>query len=353
MMTQNRLDTSRQSILKHCGFIKVMLMLLIVLYHSILFWKGNWFPIEPAERNQLFSIVAVWLNSFHIYGFVAVSGFLFAYLKFEKNKYREFLPFLRNKWCRLIVPYLFAALLWVMPWYCFYFDTATTQVFLKFVLAQSPSQLWFLWMLFDVFVLIWPLSDVIRHKPLVGVLIALMFYAVGVVGRMILPDLFQIFTACRYVIFFVMGMLIETHAASLLRRIPKIPLLAADLAVFAVAQFLERGNSLIFKLLSLGTDLLLHLIGALMAFVLLDALAQKIRYEENRCFRFLEEHNFVIYLFHQQLIYGVLYLLNGQISSWVIAVINVVVSIVLPSLLALVLDRWSVTRFLVGKKNKS
>ena len=81
---------SRNNEVTNCGFVKTILMLLVVFYHSILYWNGQWFIGKPEFASPLFSIIAQWLNTFHIYAFTLVSGYLFYYLKFEKGKYGNF-----------------------------------------------------------------------------------------------------------------------------------------------------------------------------------------------------------------------------------------------------------------------
>jgi fucose 4-O-acetylase-like acetyltransferase len=76
----------KEAELENCSFIKTVLMLCIVLYHSLLFWSGTWFKVISPERIvPAFSYLTTWLNSFHIYGFVLVSGYLFYYVKYERG----------------------------------------------------------------------------------------------------------------------------------------------------------------------------------------------------------------------------------------------------------------------------
>ena len=98
-------QTDRQTELSNCTFVKTILMLIVVIYHCILFWKGTWFTGNPVYESKLLDILATWMNSFHIYGFTLVSGYLFHYLKCEKTKYDRFVPFVINKFKRLLVPY--------------------------------------------------------------------------------------------------------------------------------------------------------------------------------------------------------------------------------------------------------
>ena len=72
--------------LANCTFIKTILMILMVLYHSIIFWSGTWFTaITPERVISFYDYLTNWMNSFHIYGFALVSGYLFYYVKFERG----------------------------------------------------------------------------------------------------------------------------------------------------------------------------------------------------------------------------------------------------------------------------
>ena len=137
----------RQTELKNCEFVKTTMMILIVFYHSILFWNGTWFTENPVKISECLGKVAEWLNSFHIYTFTMVSGYIFGYLKLEKGKYSAFVPFLKSKARRLCVPYIFLAILWVIPVHCLFFGSDLAELFRKYILVTSPRQLWILIML--------------------------------------------------------------------------------------------------------------------------------------------------------------------------------------------------------------
>ena len=50
MGSNNRLFGDRLE-LKNCYFVKTILMLLVVGYHSMVFWSGDWFTvISPANQ---------------------------------------------------------------------------------------------------------------------------------------------------------------------------------------------------------------------------------------------------------------------------------------------------------------
>ena len=70
----NLQKTNQKEELVNCTFVKTVLMLIVVFFHSIVFWRGGWFDIiEPAESFLPYSILAQWLQSFQVYAFALIS----------------------------------------------------------------------------------------------------------------------------------------------------------------------------------------------------------------------------------------------------------------------------------------
>lgn len=65
--------------LKNCGFFKTILMLLVIAGHACAFWSGNWFTGNPAIQSVGLDAIYSWINSFHIYAFALVSGYIFMF----------------------------------------------------------------------------------------------------------------------------------------------------------------------------------------------------------------------------------------------------------------------------------
>lgn len=72
--------------LEHINTAKAVLMLMVVFYHSMLFWKGQWFTKNPVIEADYLNCIIEWLNSFHIYGFTAISGYLYYYVSVDIGK---------------------------------------------------------------------------------------------------------------------------------------------------------------------------------------------------------------------------------------------------------------------------
>lgn len=336
--------------LENCNFVKTVLMILVVLYHSVLFWKGTWFTADPAWAAPWLGVFAQWLNSFHIFGFTLISGYLFYYLKQERNKYCRFLPFLGNKAKRLLVPYVFVAAVWAAPFQWYFRDLSWAELLKQFVLGTGPAQLWFLLMLFWVFLIVWPLAKKIARYDALSIAVAVGFYLIGTVGAVFAPNVLQIWTACKYVLFFVVGFKLRQHGSKMIRKIPWPVWVVAHVALFALNQYLAGMDSSVIRLLSMGVSLLLNLVGAVMAFVVFQWLADKVPYRSNKVMKFFTKMAMPIYLFHQQIIFILLTLLNGILPAYIHSLVNFVGAIGISAVIAMVMMRFRFTRFLIGEK---
>lgn len=140
--------------LSYCNFAKTVLMLLVVLCHSAAFYGGNWFRVcTVSETNEVLAILSSWLGTFHVEGFTLISGYIYYYIKYEKEGYQDFRKYIKNKFKRLLVPYIAISLFWVIPIRTFFYSYSLIDVVKDYALGESPSQLWFLLMLFNVFVI--------------------------------------------------------------------------------------------------------------------------------------------------------------------------------------------------------
>jgi len=290
------------------------------------------------------------MNSFHIYAFVLVSGYIFCYLKYNLGKYKKFAPFVVSKVKRLIVPYLFVAAAWVVPMECLFgrFDSSTFVI--KFVLGTGPSQLWFLLMLFGVFVIFWVSSDYFYKHDFLGAAMALFFYGFSIIGPKFVPNVFQVWTACGYIPLFWIGFKICQHGSALLRKPPFAVWLALDIALFAAVEYISLFDGAIFSLLVLGLSFLLKVIGAIMAFVGLQKLADKVNWRTNKLFSLFSKNSMPVYLIHQQLVYCSIYLLNGLVNPYVHSLVNFAFAMVGSVAVSVLFRRYKLTRALIGEK---
>ena len=68
------------------------------------------------------------------------------------------------------------------------------------------------------------------------------------------------------------------------------------------------------------------------------------RYEFNK----LSTYSMPMYLFHQQIIYFSITILDGVVNPWINAGVNFIVATVGAYIISAILMKWKITRFLVG-----
>lgn len=335
--------------LEKCDLIKVAMMLTVIFYHCICYWsKDGWFVGRPEEPSAVLEFLCGWLNTIHVYAFTFLSGYLFYFLRYEKKRYTSFVRDVAQRAKRLLVPYG-AACLWVVPLHCLFFRPAGMELVKKFVLAASPSQLWFLVMLFGVFCLFYPLSDLLERKGLRwGVVIFCVCYALGCYGARNYFNLFQIWNVLRYLPFFYMGFAFRKYSGGSLNRVPWWVWLVVNLGLFSVSFYcgLPRTGQL-GLVLSDGVKLVCSLSGVLAVVLGLSELDAH-GLLQRPLLRFLKKHNFVMYLLHQQLIYIVLSLLVDKVSTPVMVLTNVVFSVTVSAAMAAGISAVPVVKKIFG-----
>lgn len=344
------IQTDRQTELSNCNFVKTVLMLIVVIYHCILYWNGTWFVGEPVFSAPVCSILAQWMNTFHIYSFTLVSGYLFFYMKCEQGRYNKFLPFVMNKFKRLLIPYIFVSLIWVIPFALYFFQYNILDVIVKFVLGTAPNQLWFLLMLFGVFLIFYPLTFFFKNHNHFGAVLAIVFWVVGIIGQSLVPNVFQIFRAFMYIPLFLLGFKIRQYGSRCLRKIPIMIWILSDILLFVAVQYLSKMDGIVFKLLKFGFGFALNIIGALMAFVVLQTIAEHIRWKDSKIFDILNKNSMSVYLFHQQIVYVFIYSLNGILRPYIHAGVNFIGAMMISLVISAFLRKFKCTRVLIGEK---
>ena len=336
--------------LKACGFTKTILMIVIVLYHSVLAWNGNWFNAVEIQTENPLSMFAKYLGSFHIYAFVLVSGYIFYYSRCECGKYGCFSAFVKNKFKRLIVPYLAVSAFWVVPIGMVFFKYGFWDIVTKFIFATSPNQLWFLVMLFWVFLIFWNLTPYIKNHFLPGFVLACIAYAIGVFGNAFVPNVFQIWTALKYIIFFWLGFVIRQYKLTRLNKTWPLWVIL-HVCLFVLSQSSNKfGDGYLMKAMNIGLDLSVNVVGVIAVFAAMQYIGVRIG-DQSKALRMLGKTSMPIYLLHQQIIYISIYLLNGLVNPYIHSVINFCVALALSFVVSLFLMKFRVTSLLIGEKN--
>ena len=331
-------------------------MISVVFYHCILIWQGKWFPdwfpdITITKSSKILGVMALWFNSFHIYCFTLVSGYLFYFIKFEKKGYQQFLPFIKLKIKRLIVPYLFIAFAWIIPIYYIFFGYPIKNIFNDFILAMHSSQLWFLIMLFNVFLIAWPLSNIFAKHHLVGMFIALGFYILYIVESYFINyNIFNLSTACKYLIIFWCGFKMRQLNTDFFKKIPIFVYISADFLIFLLWWIRKPFSNSFITITQIVLYFLLHIIGAIAAFLILQKIASFWKWQNCKYFLFFSKCSMSVYLLHMQIVFIFIYLTNNMMSPCLHSISNFIVTTGVSLLISSLLLRFRITKFLIGEK---
>ena len=87
-----------------------------------------------------------------------------------------------------------------------------------------------------------------------------------------------------------------------------------------------------------------------MAFVVLQKMAEKVKWKESKAFNIIAKQSMPIYLFHQQVIYFFIYWLNGVVNPYIHASINFIGAMVVSIIISSILMKFKCTRLLIGEK---
>lgn len=337
--------------LKACDTIKVLMMLSVIITHCCAIWsRDGWFTISPSHQSPMLGLLSTWLGSFHTYVFTFISGYLFYYLKYEKKRYLSFWKDVGRRAARLLLPYIFIALIWVVPFYKYFYQADTLTIIRNFILGISPSQLWFLMMLFVLYVVFYITSDFFdKHSFAVGFFVATGAYIFSTIAGSYIPNYFQVWTATKYLFFYFIGFSFRKCGFKKAFEIPWIIYLAADLFLFSLLYYVTGESGRLYKLAAMGLKPICNLAGTLMVVIGCSKISY-IRLETSKIYLFLLKYNFAMYLFHQQLIWIALWYLNDLILPCGMFAVNCVVSILGSSLLAYLSEKIPVVRTLVGYK---
>ncbi|MDO5813978.1 MAG: acyltransferase family protein [Bacillota bacterium] len=274
-MTNNLFN--KKVCLDNCTFVKTSLMFFVVLYHSCIFWTGTWSSGQSvAIESNILAIFAEWLNTFHIYGFVLVSGYLFFYHMNETKRYYNYHLFIESKIKRLILPYWFVMLVWVAPIAEIVQGYSYRELIVRYFFGTSPNQLWFLWMLFWVFVIIWPLNNIIKNN-FGAFIISVFSWGIGLIGSKVVPNIFCIWSAFNCLPYFIIGMKFREKSEKAFMKIPTWFLLFVDIVIFMLLQRAENCSGLIARVSTLGLSYIVRIVGSVVAFLVLQRVALKMR----------------------------------------------------------------------------
>ena len=271
-------------------------ILFVVFGHSIV-------P-EIRGNNIVFATVFNWIYSFHMPLFAVISGYLFG-KSIDRYKERTFLTFVKQKFLTLIIPYLSVSIISYVG-----FAVAHQIPFLSGILSNTgynmpqfwrsvyeillcqnnmDRHMWFAYALFFVFVLSYPLSDLVRRP--IGIIVA---------GSLFLLNYYGTLAEVFYRVFYLWIFFTIACQENLIDKLLKKGYIVAVLPVH-IATFIIR-NSNVLVPYEIADALLAMLVGLSGAILVMSFAKNFLQPSANKLLSFLGKESFSIYILHQPFI---------------------------------------------------
>ena len=135
--------------------IRLSIILLLVIYHSLCIFTGAWeSPYSPPIQVPIYDCVGMAIHSFQLETMVFISGLLLGYYAIRKPKTMSFHACVVKKAKRILLP----SLIFGIIYYIIFYDLSAPWYTIIFKLFNGCGHLWFLPMIFWCFVFTYLIS---------------------------------------------------------------------------------------------------------------------------------------------------------------------------------------------------
>lgn len=338
--------------------IRVILIILLVLYHSFAIFNGAWDAPDGYCQIPAYWWIASASYSFMLEMFVFISGYLFGYqVRTKGETIISFKNTILKKAKRLLLPCFFFGIIY----YLIFYDLKAPVFDIVYTIVNGAGHLWFLPMLFWCFVAIFVIEK-LKIKPFI-------VFPLLVVCSLIsfLPLPFRMTSAMYYLLFFYTGYILKKKDIDLSR------FFEGKYAVFSIFAYIilfvsftlireQIANSawggedsgLLYKVLKMSAQKASVLIyswsGVIMTYITVNWLLIKNKIKISQSLMKVSALCFGVYIY-QQFILKLLYYDFGfmeSVSPYILPWMGFVVAIILSVSFSYLTVKTKFGRFLIG-----
>ena len=309
--------------------LKVIATVLVVFAHITRMYTGQG-GIIPINGSEILNYITKYIYSFHMPLFVFISGGIYYYLRQEIGKYNDSKDFISSKAKRLLIPYAIFGVFYVTPVVVgldFTNDNLIKYIIEGIILSKDSRHLWYIFMLFNVFVIFYFIEKYIHKIP--KYLIILGFFILYLLSLAKLPDILQISNTIIYLLYFYLGYLFECNKNIIVEKL-KFNLITTILAFTLNLVTLYLSLNLQTSGFIINT---INLCSAMFGIVTVYSIVNMIlntNISNNKLYKELKKNSFGIYLFHPMIIYVMFYYLgNKNINPFLLTGILFVIAMIL------------------------
>ena len=314
-------------------FMKGLTILLVVIAHVSKMYTPNG-AIPVNGENAILLYLTNFIYTFHMPVFVAISGMVFYICKVNHKKYDDKLAFVKNKFKRLMIPFITFLLVLVIP--------VMHVVNLwggggvgNVLLMKDLRHLWYLPTLFFILIFFNCLEPIIRKYKHISFIILLLINLVS--G--FFPHCFQISNVAKFLFYFYLGYLFEEW-----REKHNSITIQSFLIVLAFQIVCFIGITLLTGKRSFGLHSVLNVLCASSGLYIVYSLCHMISRIKSRLvssfMAVMSRDSYGIYLFHPMIIYLLFYAIrNESYNSWLVFLIITVTALSLSMLLTRIIRK--------------
>lgn len=269
--------------------------------------------VDDTIVHKLLQTMVNIIYSFHMPLFVALSGCLFS-IQLQKNRYYNLKSLVKDKFYRLLIPFLLITLLYVVPLKLIsnYFSSnyliAIKEIILGQFLLMGNTSLWYLPSLFINFIIIYIIEKMYKGNTGLKFII---FFGLNVISYKIAIPLF--YAPMRYTIWFYIGLKFEDIRQRMNIFIKNNKnILPITLVIFIITYYLNT-HVITTNILMGGVKVILRFGTAFLGCFLIYSLSYYLTFNTNimKCkfIKMISNNSFGIYLYSDTLNYLILFLI--------------------------------------------
>lgn len=288
--------------------IRAIAIIIVVFGHSIILYSPSWGMYNTVNKVYLFEILKQIINVVQMPIFFSLSGYLF-YKTISKDN--NFLNFLKLKFNRLILPFIFTAIFWMIPMkkkinYSNYNDIGMFEILKLVLTGKDAGHLWYLPTLFLIFLIMYFLCLFLKKRSFFeDLLIFILLLLISIISNNLNTNIY-ISSALFYSIYFYFGFCLFKYEDYIMNINKKIISL---LLVFLMFIPIFINNLYLNYIITMIIILSLYII---------------VPNKTNKYISSISKNSFGIYLFHSPLVY-ITYSYFANANPLIVVFINFVI----------------------------
>ncbi|MCP4971732.1 MAG: acyltransferase [Arcobacter sp.] len=287
--------------LDHMNLLRVFGISIVVLRHTFAPFTNSWKISEFYDYSIIADFIGRYISTLSMPLFVFISGYIYSYLRNSIKKYGTYKILITKKIRRLLIPYLFFALLY--NYFFMEFDSLKTYLIHLWI---GSGHLWFILMMFIMFLLFYPFEKYFKNNIVKGIIIAVVLYI------LVLPmhylNLNPVAHVFKYFVYFYLGYLFSLHSQKVLTFLKdkSVILFIAHFLIFTGYFFAIKNSSGIYITAVIRqTLLILGVLSICFTYSILNTIFNNQNEIINKyasAIKTVNVNSYYIYIFHQPIL---------------------------------------------------